>query len=366
MEKITMHTSKTYDILMDEGLLAFAAKHIAEVLPPGAADDKTPALRCCIVCDNTVSRLYGQQSQPLWKGLAEAGYEVCSCTFKPGEESKTIETAAAICQCMADHHFGRNDFVVALGGGVCGDLAGFAASIYMRGVPYVQIPTTLLAMADSSIGGKTGVNTKAGKNMIGTFRQPELVLIDPAALETLNETQLLNGLAEILKAGFLADGTIFDTISEGLPAAALKAIQVKKEIVEADEREGGRRRLLNFGHTIGHAIEKCSGYKVPHGYAVINGMYLTALAAEDLKWNSKPVSGMIKSVIDAFAYPVFTDYSAAELAGIAADDKKHQSDHIVIVYPDTPGHCDMKELPISKLEDFIARGLAKATAASAD
>ena len=359
MQKLTMHTSRTYDILMEDGLLASAAERIADVLPPSIGTDGA-VRKCCIVCDKTVYTLYGKSGRPLQEGLMAAGFEVGYYAFPPGEESKTLDTVADICAFLAENHFTRADFIIALGGGVCGDIAGFAASVYMRGIPFVQIPTTLLAMADSSVGGKTGVNTDAGKNMIGTFWQPHLVLIDPKTLETLDQSELLNGLAEIIKAGFIADGTIFDAISEGLPEAAFKAIRVKKEIVEEDERESGRRRLLNFGHTIGHAIEKCSDYSIPHGCAVMNGMYLTALAAEDLGWSTEPVAHLIKNVINAFAYPLCKDYSAAELAVAAASDKKRVSDTIVIVYPDRPGCCAMKELPVSELEDFIARGLAKA------
>ena len=358
MQKLTVHTSRSYDILMEDGLLASAADCIAEVLPP--AEGGAAKRKCCIVCDRTVYELYGKSGLPLQEGLMDAGYEVGYYAFPPGEGSKTLRAVSGICSFMAENRFTREDFIIALGGGVSGDVAGFVASIYMRGVPYVQIPTTLLAMADSSVGGKTGVNTEAGKNMIGTFWQPHLVLIDPKVLETLDEGELLNGLAEIIKAGFIADGSIFDAISDGLSKAAFKAIRVKKEIVEEDERESGRRRLLNFGHTIGHALEKCSGYSIPHGYAVMNGMYLTALAAEDLGWNSQPVAGMIKNVMDAFAYPVYREFTPAQLTEAAASDKKRVSNNIVIVYPDRPGCCVMKELPVSELEDFIARGLAKA------
>ncbi|MGX8775205.1 MAG: 3-dehydroquinate synthase family protein, partial [Bacillota bacterium] len=257
MQKLTMHTSQTYDILMEDNLLASAAKYIAEMLPPiiGAEDADR---KCCIVSDRTVYGLYGKGGTPLQESLMDAGYEVGYYAFPDGEDSKTLSTVEDICAFLAENHFTREDFIIALGGGVCGDVAGFAASVYMRGVPYVQIPTTLLAMADSSIGGKTGVNTEAGKNMIGTFWQPHLVLIDPKTLETLPEDELLNGLAEIIKAGFIADGTIFDAISEDLTDAIFKAIRVKQVIVEADERESDCRRLLNFGHTIGHALEKCS------------------------------------------------------------------------------------------------------------
>ena len=357
MQTITIRASDPYDILIEQGLLTDAAEHIKSVLPPSGR-------RCCVVCDETVYALYGKEQQPLLQGLTDAGYTICIYVFKPGEKHKTLRTAEDLCRFMMENQITRNDFVIALGGGVCGDLAGFAASIYMRGIPCVQIPTTLLAMADSSVGGKTGVNTKAGKNMIGTFWQPALVLVDPHTLETLSEKELLNGLAEIIKAAFIADGSIIDAISESLPQAAAKAVQVKKAIVESDERESGRRKLLNFGHTIGHAIEKCSDYAVPHGFAVMTGMYLTALAAESLEWtdatadqNSRPVSAMIKTVMDAFAYPVYTKYSAKELSEAAASDKKHGAGMLTVVYPDRPGHCTMRELPEDELESFIEAGL---------
>lgn len=356
LTRITVRASKNYDILMKQGLLGDAAEHIAQIFPPAGS-------RCCLVCDKTVHALYGQERHPLLQALSGAGYETCTYVFRPGEESKSLDTAADLCRFMEENSLTRNDFVIALGGGVCGDLAGFAASIYMRGIPYVQIPTTLLAMADSSVGGKTGVNTKAGKNMLGTFWQPALVLADPDCLETLSEKQLLNGLAEIVKAAFIADGSIIDAISEGLPQAAAKAVQVKKEIVEADEREAGRRKLLNFGHTIGHAIERCSDYAVPHGYAVMTGMYLTALAAESLGWTDaadqtgRPVSELIRAVMDAFAYPLYTEYPAKALAEAAASDKKRAADSITIVYPDRPGRCTMRELPAGELESFIEAGL---------
>lgn len=356
MQRISVHTSKDYDILIDRGLMAAASEHIAEVLPAGGAHRK-----CCLVCDRTVHALYGLERQPLQQGLAGQGYEVHVCVYEPGEKSKTLYAAEDICRFMAQHRFGRNDFVIALGGGVCGDLAGFAASIYMRGVPYVQIPTTLLAMADSSVGGKTGVNTEEGKNLIGTFWQPALVLMDPDTLETLSEAELLNGLAEIIKAAFIADGSILDAISDSLPQAAAEAIRIKRDIVGEDEREKGPRRLLNFGHTIGHAIEKCSGYTVPHGYAVMTGMYLTALASESLGWSSgQPVSEMIRQVMDAFAYPVYTEYPAQKLAEAAANDKKTDAGAITIVYPDRPGHCSMRQLPSDELESFIRAGLERA------
>ena len=172
-------------------------------------------------------------------------------------------------------------------------------------------------------------------------------------------TQIIDAIVEkgVKDLTIIANDTAYDEVAHG---KLVTNHQVKKAIVEEDERESGRRRLLNFGHTIGKALEKCSDYSIPHGNAVMNGMFLTALAAEDLGWCSVPSSNLIRNVIDAFAYPIYTDYTAAQLAEAAANDKKRASDNIVIVYPDRPGCCAMRELPVSELEDFISKGLAKA------
>lgn len=364
MEKITIHASKEYDIIIENGLLSKAGTEIAKALP-GAG-------RLCVVCDRTVHRLYGSEDSPLQASLAAGGFELCTCVLQGGETGKNITSVSMITDFLAANHFTRSDAVIALGGGITGDLAGFAASIYMRGIRFIQIPTTLLAMADSSVGGKTGANTEAGKNIIGTFWQPELVIVDPEVLDTLPKKELLNGLAEIIKSGFIGDETIFDSISDGLLPAVAKAINVKRLIVEEDERETGRRRLLNFGHTIGHAIEKCSNYKISHGNAVMTGMYLATLAAEAKGWCkmpdrsadscpcAEPMSRYIKKVIEAFAYPVITKYSADELAAVALNDKKRDGEDIIIIYPVGPGNCQMKALPQKDLASFIDLGLARA------
>lgn len=357
MEKITIRTSKEYSVLVEDGLLAKAGQLISEAIPSRDEEEKR---KVCIVCDKNVYRLYGREFQPLQQSIVDAGFRLHIYVFPAGEKNKTLETAIAVTSFLAENDFTRSDIVVALGGGVAGDIAGFASSIYMRGISFVQIPTTLLAMADSSIGGKTGVNAFGGKNMLGTFRQPDLVIADPRALETLSGGRLLDGLAEIIKAGFIGDVTIFDTISEGLVPAAVKAIKVKKDIVEKDERESGLRRLLNFGHTIGHAIEKCSDFRISHGVAIMTGMYITALAAETCGWTMSTISDNIRQVIDAFDYPVILKYSAEELAIAALCDKKRSGSEITIIYPDKPGRCQMKSLPEKDLEHFISQGLEKA------
>ncbi|MDD4200783.1 MAG: 3-dehydroquinate synthase [Eubacteriales bacterium] len=349
---IKVNASSEYEILMDEGLLKRAGKEISRV-------HGSPA-RLCVVCDSNIYLLYGRENLSFHKSLSEAGFNVCTYVFPGGEEFKTIDTVQGILDFLSENNFTRTDGIVALGGGITGDVAGFAASIFMRGISCIQVPTSLLAMADSSVGGKTGVNTAAGKNMTGSFWQPELVLIDPKALETLPEKHLLEGLAEIIKAAFIGDLSIIDCLSDSIFAATAKAIMVKKNLVEADELESGERKLLNLGHTIAHAIEKCSGYKISHGSAVMTGMYLTALAADKLGWSTQPMAPYIKKIIDAFGYKVITDFAAEDLAAAALNDKKRAGDNITIVYPDVPGHCEMKILPSENLADFIDTGLKKA------
>lgn len=349
-----INASNEYEILINENLLEKAGEEINKV-------HRAPA-RLCVVCDKNVYRLYGSETMTLHNSMAEAGFNVCTYVFPGGEKYKNMETVQGILDFLSENNFTRSDAVVALGGGITGDIAGFAASIYMRGISCIQIPTSLLAMADSSVGGKTGVNTAAGKNMAGSFWQPELVLIDPKVLETLPKKHLLEGLAEIIKAAFIGDVSIIDSLSEELTQAIAKAILVKKNIVEADERENNERKLLNLGHTIGHAIELCSGYHVPHGRAVITGMYLTALAADHRGWSSEPMAPYIKRIIDAFGYKVETGFMPEELAAAAAKDKKRSGDVITIVYPELPGHCEMKTLSLDELRAFIALGLEKARA----
>ncbi|MDO4176011.1 MAG: 3-dehydroquinate synthase [Bacillota bacterium] len=353
MKEIVIKTSKQYSALIEEGLLAKAGRELARIHNP------SEGTKLCLLCDSNVYRLYGKGGMPLCTSLLEAGFDVYAYVFEPGEQSKSLATVEDLTGFLSDNEFTRSDCIAALGGGITGDIAGFAASVFMRGISYVQIPTSLLAAADSSVGGKTGVNTDAGKNMLGTFWQPDLVLFDPETLNTLPEEELLNGLAEIIKCAFIADGSIIDAISEGLAEAAARAIEVKRDIIEKDEREKGERRLLNLGHTIGHAIEKCSDYSIPHGLAVISGMYLISLAADSEGWSDEPVAHLIRKVMDAFSYELVTDYSAEELASAALHDKKRSGDDITIVYPDRPGHSTLKSIPADRLEELISCGLEK-------
>ena len=251
MKTLTVHASETYDILIGENILASALARFA-----GSG-------RFCLVTDSNVEPLYGD----LVRGLLKAHGSVSGFTFPAGEPSKTLGTFSLLLEHLASAGLTRSDTVVALGGGVTGDLAGFAASCYLRGVRVLQIPTTLLAMIDSSVGGKTGVDLKAGKNLAGTFWQPAAVIADTALLSTLDKDVFADGMAEAVKYGMIGSEELFGEIERGHPdleAMIFACIDQKRRFVEADERDTGSRQFLNFGHSFGHAIEKERGLSLIH------------------------------------------------------------------------------------------------------
>jgi 3-dehydroquinate synthase len=266
---IEVHAAKhSYRALIGAGLLATAADAIKDVLSSAP---------CAVISDTNVAPRFGDQVQ---KSLAAAGYEPKLITVPAGEESKTLEQAGNVCEQMLAAGLDRESFVIGLGGGVIGDLSGFVAAIFERGIPHVQIPTTVLAMVDSSIGGKTGVNTGAGKNLIGVFHPPILVLDDIEVLKTLPRREFNQGFAEIIKHAIIADAEMFRQLQDVDPnhldfePVIGRNVELKARIVEKDEFERkGQRALLNFGHTIGHAIERAAEYRdIVHGEAVSLGM----------------------------------------------------------------------------------------------
>lgn len=254
----------------------------------------TPNNRVVVISDKNVGELLGHGRRAS-KSLHTHGDGGVIFTVPPGEQLKTRETWSMLTDALLDQGFGRDTTIVALGGGVVGDLAGFIAATYMRGVPFVQVPTTLLAMVDASIGGKTGVDTRHGKNLVGAFHQPAAVVIDPSVLETLPVEHLRAGFAEIVKHGAIADAEYFERVAsyvehwpqtgqglEELTALIRRSVEIKAGIVGGDEREHGLRKVLNFGHTIGHAIEAASEFRMLHGEAVAIGLVAEARLAERL------------------------------------------------------------------------------------
>ena len=345
MKTIHVNASKSYDILIERGILDRAGEEIKTVCGAGEA---------LIVSDDTVWDLYGET---VLASMQKAGFDVTSFTFPHGEQSKNLSVYADILNALAARHLSRKGLVVALGGGVVGDMAGFAAATYLRGVRFVQIPTTLLSQVDSSVGGKTAVDLPAGKNLVGAFCQPSLVLCDPHALSTLPDPVFYDGCAEVIKAAMLKSHAFFEDLQKTPPREQLEhmlefCISMKRDVVEEDEFDTGARRLLNLGHTFGHAIERCSDYTLSHGQAVAVGTLMAAGAA-----NRPELCRAIRAANLACGLPVHAEYSADELARAALGDKKRRGDEIALVLPERIGHCSIQNIPVSELPDAFARGL---------
>lgn len=296
-----------------------------------------------LICDSKVRKLYGDE---LAEKLNKAGIKTEVFSFQNGERFKNLKTVERLIGSMSKSEFFRDDAVIALGGGVTGDVAGFVSAIYMRGMPYIQIPTTLLAMVDSSVGGKTGVDTPYGKNLIGTFTQPEKVYLNVDFLKTLPKKQILNGIAEAIKYGVIADKRVLRFLKSNkekimnLNARTLErlismCIKIKARVVEIDEKESEVRKILNYGHTFGHAIEKISQYKIEHGEAIAIGMCIINTIAVNKKWLKPKKSKKIYDIIKMYGLP--TKYEKLKPANklIAATklDKKAKDGKILYIVP---------------------------------
>ena len=312
-----------YEVRIERGALADLAP---------LSRQAAPAHRYAIISDSRVAPLYGEQARA---ALEAEGDEAQLFTFPAGEWNKTRLEWARLSDEMLAEGFGRDSAVVAVGGGVTGDLAGFVAATYMRGIPYVQVPTSLLAMLDSSVGGKTGLDTLEAKNPIGAFHQPSLVLIDPDLLGTLPIFQLASGLAEAVKAAAIADGELFEWLEshvtrllerelDPLTELVRRSVAIKAEVVEEDPEESGRREILNFGHTIGHSLEALAGYGVLHGEAVACGMRIESRIGEILGVTDEGTSERLAALLEACELdrPVEEEFTAERILEAAQADKK--------------------------------------------
>lgn len=353
LRTVHVNAGAGYDILIEPGILAYTGEHAARVCPK--------AEKAAVICD---SGAFFPHAEPVESDLYDAGLSCVQLLLEPGEENKNLSTYSEILSFLADKRLTRDDVVVAVGGGMTGDMAGFAAATYLRGLSYIQIPTTLLAMVDSSVGGKTAIDLPAGKNMAGAFCQPALVLIDPDVLKTLPERIFLDGCAEVVKYGVLYNRDFFEELTD--PAAVKKniahvietCVTMKRDAVEQDEFDRGERRKLNFGHTVGHAIERCSGYKVSHGCAVAAGMAVMARAAAKKSYLSEEDARALEEKLKAFGLPIETDFGAAELAQAAMADKKASQRAIDLIVPRAIGTCETVRIDIADLQDWIEAGLA--------
>ena len=350
MKKVHISASRDYDVLVERGLLDRSGELIKEA---------TGSKKAAIISGDIVFPLYGER---LKRSLEAAGMETEVFVLPHGEQSKTLANYGNILEFLSRKHFGRSDVLVALGGGVTGDITGFAASTYQRGMNFVQVPTTLLAAVDSSVGGKTAVDLTAGKNLAGAFCQPAAVICDTDCLKTLPPDVFADGAAEAVKTGVLSDEALFALFEDGTLTAdpgevIARCVAYKAGVVERDEKEQGERKLLNLGHTVGHAIEKCSGYVIPHGHAVAAGLAVIARAAEALGWTEESLAARITACLSKNGLPTGTDYSAEALAEAALSDKKRAGGDITLVVPRKIGHCELRKVPVADLLPIIRAGL---------
>lgn len=323
--------------------------------------------KAVIVTDTNVGPLY---AAPVQQSLSESGYDVSLFTFEAGEEHKRISTLESILEFMAEQELDRSDIVVALGGGVVGDVAGFAAATYMRGCKFIQVPTSLLAMVDSSVGGKTAVDLKAGKNLAGAFWQPSAVIADIGCLATLTTEQFADGCGEVIKHGVIADPELFAELEKTpltlellmhdtgrVALLVARNVDIKRAVVEADERETNQRKLLNFGHSIGHAVEACEQFKLGHGNCVAIGMVAIARAMFAMGVCDDSVPDRIETLAKRHGLTTACRFTVEEVFSEALHDKKRHGDTIDLVLPHDIGACSIDTVDLETFKAILQAGI---------
>ena len=344
MKTVTVTASKSYDIKIGPGLLSSLGDEAAAL---------GNAKKIAIVSETNVYPLWGAQAE---NSLRNAGFEVFSFIFPAGEESKSPGTYLNLLNFLAEHKLSRTDLIVALGGGVVGDLAGFAAATYLRGIRFIQVPTTLLAAVDSSVGGKTAIDLPGGKNLVGAFWQPSLVLCDTNTLTSLPRDIFLDGCAEVIKYGILYDEAFFSYLeSTGADfdreAVIARCVEMKRDVVMADEFDTGMRMKLNLGHTIGHGVEASSHFTLSHGKSVAIGISIVSRASHC------PDNDRIIGILKQFGLPTATNTDAETLYQYALSDKKRSGGTVNLIIPRTIGNCEIVPTPVEQIKSFIEEGL---------
>ena len=354
MKRITIEIgSSRYEALVGRGLLARLGGEVAKVVVPSS--------RCAVIADEKTASLF---AEPVSRSLRDAGFDAVVIEVPAGERAKSLEQVARVCDQMAAAKLDRSAFVVAVGGGVVGDLAGFAAAIYHRGIPHVQVPTTLLAQVDSSIGGKTAVNTKTGKNLLGAVHQPTLVVADVGTLQTLPSREFNQGFAEIIKHAIIADPSIFDLLEQvdqaDLTELVARNIEVKAAIVAEDENDAsGRRAVLNFGHTVGHAIERAAGYgTMLHGEAVSLGIVAACEVSVARAGLPEAQRTQVLAALRRFNLPTRLpqDFPRDEILNAVAADKKFERGEVRFVVASAFGSARLtNEVTLDDISVAVAK-----------
>lgn len=350
MKTITVNASRSYQVKIGSGLLADLDLEIRNVCS---------ASKAAVISDSNVWPLYGSE---VISTLEKGGFSCVSFVIPAGESSKNGYVYLELLNFLAENHLTRSDCMIALGGGVVGDLTGFAAATYLRGIAYIQVPTTLLAAVDSSVGGKTAIDLPAGKNLAGAFYQPRLVLCDTNTLRTLPLDIFRDGCAEVIKYGVLYDPALFAHLQEyGLAfdreSVIARCVELKRDVVMEDEFDTGARMKLNLGHTIGHGVEANSNFTVSHGKAVAIGMAIVTRAAAALSICSQETAQAIISTLRFFQLPVTTGCSADDIYTSALSDKKRSGGIVNLIVPERIGCCVIRPTPVDALKTFIEAGL---------
>lgn len=351
MRTLRVNAGGGYDIFIERGALGACGEIIGKIQPARVA---------VVVSDSNVAPLYMKK---VTQSLNRAGIETAEFVFEAGESSKTTDTLLKIVEFIAQNSLTRQDCVVALGGGVCGDIAGFAAAVYMRGIRYFQIPTTLLAQVDSSVGGKTAVDLPQGKNLCGAFWQPSAVIIDPDVLSTLQPHYFSDGMGEVIKYGCIKSASLFERLQNENAADFIEDIifeccSIKSGIVERDEKEAGERALLNFGHTCGHSIEKLCGFGgISHGEAVGIGMVMISRAGEEAGITERETAEKICAVLKKYGLKTQTELPVKDIIRNIEHDKKRTSDGINLIMLKKIGEGFI--MPVSLYEASVLLGVHK-------
>ncbi len=350
MRKITVNASEKYDIVIGEDLLDKCARYIKTV---------TDAKKFAVISDDNVDKLY---SDKVVSSLEQEGFSVCKFVFPHGEKSKCSAVLNDIYMFLCREQVTRSDCLIALGGGVTGDITGFAAATYLRGLDYIQIPTSLLAQVDSSVGGKTAIDLPCGKNLVGAFKQPKLVLCDITALSTLSADFFTDGMGEVVKYGMIRSSELFDillnnntkTIKDIMEDIVFRCVSIKRDVVEADEFDKGERMLLNFGHTLGHSIEQHYDFTgISHGCAVAEGMAEITALAERKNMCAVGLSEKLSSCLENYGLPVKSDVPLSQLADACLNDKKRTGGSISIVICSECGSSSALKMSVEDFMHFI-------------
>lgn len=341
---INVCVSRSYDIHIGNGLLS----RLGELVRPVLGD-----CRIAVLTDSNVDALYGNR---MMEHLACSGYDACKYVIPAGEASKCADNMLAFLNFLAAEQLTRSDAVIAFGGGVVGDLGGLSASLYLRGVKYVQVPTTLLAAVDSSVGGKTAIDIPAGKNLVGSFYQPSMVCCDTLLMDTLPENIYRDGCAEVIKYGMILDARLYSDL-HNVPFdredVVARCVAIKRDVVQQDEFDNGMRGLLNFGHTFGHAIEKLSDFAVSHGEAVAKGMVIAARMAP--LCGLCDVSDSLSRLLISYGFDISCGYNANEIFEALLSDKKRRGGSISVVLPKAVGECILVTLELEELRGLLGK-----------